>query len=324
MQVSKRPTLSLMATVVLAWMTTGCNELPKAVSASTSDDTVDLGLSDPTYYVTLGNEYRSNHRTEEAIDAYRKAIMVDINSLEAYNNLGELYLEHRRLDEAISTYRRAVQLEPNDARAYVGLGNALAELKRSEEAIAAYRRSIQVNSEQSEGYEGLANILTEQNKLAEAVKNYKKALNLPEKPSDKAHAAALVGLGRALQGQQKLEDAIAMFRRAVQVSPKNVWAYVFLGRALVEKKQFAEATAIYQHALKLPNTKKVKVGTSHAMVHNGLGMMFQRQGKLKPAIAAYEQAVDLDLSYETAHKNLKGAKRLLASQPQPKNAPKRT
>jgi tetratricopeptide (TPR) repeat protein len=319
MQVSKYPTLFLMSAIALAGLTTGCNEVPGAVNASTPDDIVDLGLTDPAYYITLGNEFRSNQRTEEAISAYRKAILVDISSLDAYNSLGGIFLEQRRLEEAISVYRRAIQVDPRDARAYIGLGKTFAELKRVEEAIAAYRRAVQVNPEKPEAYEGLATLLTEQNKLDEAVKNYKKALHLPEKSSGKAHAAALIGLGRALQGQQKLEDAIAMFRRAIQVAPNNSWAYVFLGRALIEKKQFEEARSTYQQALKLPNIKRPRVGETHAMAYNGLGMLLQRQGKLKGAIAAYEHAVDLDLSYETAHRNLKGAKRLLANQPQPKH-----
>lgn len=314
MQVSKQSSLPLLAMLATAAVTSGCDQTPGAVSASTPEAIVDLGLSDPAYYITLGNEFRANQRPEQAIAAYRRATQVDFDNLEAYIHLAHVLTEQRRLDEAIAAYRRAIQVNGRDARAYVGLGKALAELKRTEEAIAAYRRAIQVSPEQPDAYTGLAELLSGENRLAEALNHYQKALNLSEKPSANTHTLALVGLGRALQAQNKLEDAIAMFRRAIQVSPSNTWAYIYLGRALTEKKQFNDANALYKHVLKLPNVKKTKLGTSHAMALNGLGMILQRQGKLSPAIAVYEQAVELDLSYETAHKNLKGAKRLLARQ----------
>lgn len=337
MRVSNRHTLPVVLTLAVGVITVGCDEAPDAVSAYTPEDTYDLGLTDPTYYINLGKELRSSHKPDAAIGAYRKAIQIDFNSAEAYHELGDLLSEQRRPEEAIAAYRRAIQVNSRDADAFSGLGNALSDQKRPEEAIAAYRRAIQVNPKNAAAYAGLGNVLMEQRKVSDAIETYQKALTLAEdlgsnsdNTSDKdltnsvsPHTLALVGLGRALQAQQRLNDAIALYRRAIRLSPDYALTYVFLGHALTEQKQFNEANNNYREALTRPNLKKLRLGDSHALAHNGLGMVLQRQGKLQAAIQEYEQAVSIDLSYETGHKNLKGAKQWLMKQAQQKTEPSR-
>ncbi|NDJ19500.1 tetratricopeptide repeat protein [Myxacorys almedinensis] len=313
-----RHTLPVILTLAVGVTTAGCDQPPDQVSASPVDDRYDVGLTDPAYYINLGKELRSSNKPNDAIAAYRRAIQIDLGSAEAYHELGNVLSGQRRSEEAIAAYRRAIQINPQDATAYDGLGNALSEQKRTEEAIAAYRRAIQVEPQDATAYAGLGNALMEQRRITDAIAVYQQALTLSKQPEHgvNAHTLALVGLGRALQAENQLDNAIAMYRRAIQISPTYTWTYIYLGYALTEQQQFQEANRNYQHVLKLPNVKKPKLGDSHALAHNGLGMVLQRQGKLQPAIQQYEQAVSLDLSYETGHKNLKGAKRLFTSQAQ--------
>lgn len=49
-----------------------------------------------------------------------------------------------KLDQAIGTYHRAIAVQPQFPEAYNNLGNALREAGRSEEAIAAYTTCIQL------------------------------------------------------------------------------------------------------------------------------------------------------------------------------------
>lgn len=316
MQLPKRPLFPLVLTLAAAAVTTGCDQSYDAVNASTPTRTLDLGLDDPAYYVSLGHELRISKRYEDAIAAYRRAIQLDLDSAEAYDGLGNVLAEQRRMEEAIAAYRRSIQVDPKNANAYSGLGNALAQQKRLEEAIAAYRRAIKADPDQMLAYTGLGNVLTEQKKYSEAIATYEKALNAPEK-TETAHTLALVGLGRALQAQGNRDDAIALYQKATEISPDYAWTYIYLGHALAAQNRFDEANASYQQVLKLPIDRKRRVGNSHAIAHNGLGTVLQRQGKMKAAIGQFEQAVQLDLSYELAHNNLKRAKQLLAEQSKP-------
>ncbi len=130
-----------------------------------------------------------------------------------------------------------------------------------------------------------------------------------------------MGLGRSLHGQGDAEDAIAPYRKAIKLNPGYAVAYIYLGDALSDQKRLNEASFTYQKALNLPNVKKPKFIGSHALAHNGLGLVLQRQGKMQPAIQHY-QALQSDLTCEVAGNNLKRARQLLAKQSPKVNQPK--
>ena len=68
--------------------------------------------------------------------------------------------------------------------------------------------------------------MTGQGKLDEAVACYRRALEL--KPD---YAAAHNNLGNALQAQGKLDEAVACYRRAVELKPDYAEAHCNLGNA---------------------------------------------------------------------------------------------
>ena len=116
---------------------------------------------------------------------------------------------------------------------------------------------------------------------------------------------------------------IVPYRKAIKLNPGYAVAYVYLGAALSDQKRLDEASFTYQRALDLPNVKKPKFISSHALAHNGLGLVLQRQGKMQPAIQHYQQALQSDLTCEVAGDNLKRARQLLAKQlPSPNSQPK--
>ncbi|PSB19081.1 tetratricopeptide repeat protein [Phormidesmis priestleyi ULC007] len=318
--------LALASTVLI----TGCDDASEIV-ASSSTKSLDLELNDPTYYVNLGTELRASQKLEAAIAAYRKAIQIDFRNVQAYQGLGSTLYDQGRLEEAIATYGRAVQISVDNAEAYCGLGNALLEQKRPEEAIAAYHRAIQINPTLTHAYSGLGNALRELKKFSAAINAYQKALSLPEVKGTtaSAHTIAYVGLGRSLHKQGKSEEAIALYRKAISLDSRYAVTYLYLGDTLFNQKRLEEASRTYRKALNLPNLKKPKLISSHALAHNGLGLVLQRQGKTHLAIGEYQQALKLDLSCEVAGENLRRAKRLLAKQPpklkpQPKQKSKQT
>lgn len=311
-----RITIPVTLTLASAVLITSCNDASETV-ASPSTKNLDLELNDPTYYINLGTELRASRKVEDAIAAYRRAIQIDFRNTQAYQELGRTLYDQGRLEEAIAIYGRAVQISSNNAEAYCGLGNALLEQKRPEEAIAAYRRAIQVNSALTPAYSGLGNALRELKKSSDAINAYQKALSLPEfkGTTASAHTIAYVGLGRSLHKQGKSEDAIALYQKAISLNSKYAVTYLYLGDTLFNQKRLEEASRTYQKVLNLPNLKKPKLVSSHALAHNGLGLVLQRQGKTQLAIGEYQQALQLDLSCEVAGENLKRAKRLLAKQP---------
>ena len=133
--------------------------------------------------------------------------------------------------------------------------------------------------------------LKDQGKLDEAVACYRRALEL--KPD---YAEAHNNLGIALKDQGKLDEAVACYRRALELKPDYAEAHNNLGIALKDQGKLDEAVACYRRALELK--------PDFAEAHNNLGVALKDQGKLDEAVACYRRALELKPDYAEAHNNL--------------------
>jgi superkiller protein 3 len=108
-------------------------------------------------------------------------------------------------------------------------------------------------------------------------------------------------LGASLLQQGKLEEAIAEFRKAVELDPKYVAAHLNLAYAYDRKGQGEEAIAQYRRLIELDPG-------SH-FAHNNMGVLYDKKGLYTEAIREFEQVLQIDPSNETALKNLENARR---------------
>ena len=96
--------------------------------------------------------------------------------------------------------------------------------------------------------------------------------------------------------QGKLDEAVACYRRALELKPDYAEAHNNLGNALKDQGKLDEAIACYRRALELK--------PDYAEAHNNLGNAFKDQGKLDEAVACYRRALELKPDYAEAHNNL--------------------
>ena len=132
--------------------------------------------------------------------------------------------------------------------------------------------------------------LRDQGKLDEAVACYRRALEL--KPD---YAEAHNNLGTAFKDQGKLDEAVACYRRALELKPDFAEAHNNLGIALKDQGKLDEAVACYRRALELK--------PDYAEAHNNLGNALKDQGKLDEAVACYRRALELKPDFAEAHGN---------------------
>ena len=92
----------------------------------------------------------------------------------------------------------------------------------------------------------MGNLLLKQGKLDEAIARYRKALDI--KPD---YADALNNLGTALSAKENLEEAIVQFRKALEITPDSAVACYNLASALARNGNLQEAIAQYRKALEI-------------------------------------------------------------------------
>jgi len=103
----------------------------------------------------LGIALKQAGKLDESITAYRRALELKPDCLEARNNLGNALWERGQLDEAVAAFHRALELQPDVPETLNNLGNVLRERGQIEEAIAAYRRALQARPDSSSFHSNL-------------------------------------------------------------------------------------------------------------------------------------------------------------------------
>ena len=96
--------------------------------------------------------------------------------------------------------------------------------------------------------------------------------------------------------KQEWEDAIAAFRRCLELQPDHLPARYNLGVALHHADQDEAAIAQLRQV--------IAAEASHAEAHNWLGCILDRRRQANEAIACYEQAIRIRPDFALAHHNL--------------------
>lgn len=214
---------------------------------------------------SLGKVHLALGNRWKAAAQFRASIQLDPAFPEPYKSLGDLFVSNpRRLfDQAIEAYQKAVELRPYYAEAYVGLGDARAAKGDTDGAVAQYKKALAHNPANPRVHLSLGKIYyAEKGLYYEAVASYKKAIEL-----DPQFVDAMMGLGEVYEEKGLYREAIGEYQGVVELDPKHTGALYNL--ALVfEKVDPKEAIVHWERyigiASQLPSEKDwVDVARQH-------------------------------------------------------------
>ena len=103
-----------------------------------------------------GNRYHAEKKFDEAIENYTKAIKLNGNFKEAYNNRGVSYVDTGDYFSAIKDYEKVMEINSNDTDAYNNRGIAYIKQKKYSLAIADFNKIIELDSNFVKAYYNLA------------------------------------------------------------------------------------------------------------------------------------------------------------------------
>jgi tetratricopeptide (TPR) repeat protein len=117
-------------------------------------------------------------RWNDAIDAYRRVVVIDPTYAAAWNNLGLLLHRMGQYDEARTAYDTAVAQDPECAEAAYNLGSLAEDCGDAEIAIVHYRRALEVSADYADAHFNLAAALARTGRNAEAIRHWQRYLEL--------------------------------------------------------------------------------------------------------------------------------------------------
>jgi tetratricopeptide (TPR) repeat protein len=192
-------------------------------------------------YANLGRILREQGQLEQAVDLLRRAVTLDPGSAEFQNQLGSLYSALDRPALAAAHFRRATEIKPDFAIAHSNLGMALSDMNRWDDAIAAYQQAAALDPDDASIQVNLAFARDDPGGIAEAEAQCRRLIaTLPSSPE--AHNA----LGLTLQKQNRLEESLASYLKAIALRPDFVPAVINASLALLLLGRYDEAWPKYE------------------------------------------------------------------------------
>jgi serine/threonine protein kinase/tetratricopeptide (TPR) repeat protein len=193
--------------------------------------------------------------------AYREAIRCKPNFAEAHNLLGVLLMNTKRLDEALTQFTEAAQLNPNLPQPRFFLGLTLLRKNQLEESIPAFREALRCDPDSPQFKAGLGEALQ---KLAW------KLLASPNRP------------------ESDVRRALELASQAVQLKPRESWAWRTLGVAQYRAGNAAEAIlSLRQSIAFLPDRVELQFDSGSTFF---LAMAYWQIGNQNEARKWYDHA----------------------------------
>jgi len=208
----------------------------------------------------LGVALAQAGNTEKAVHHFNSALEIKPDHIDAQFNLAKALAQQGKVSEAVEHYNKVLALNPEHADAYNELGLLLAGHGRLDEAVALYRRGLESNPEDVPLRSNLGVALIGQGKFDEAVTEFQVAVqHRPDSAMHKNLAVALVFNG-------EFEQAIKHYTESIRLEPANAHTHYLLGNALRAQGRAAEAIAEYRKTLELdPQHERAKTALEQVL-----------------------------------------------------------
>jgi tetratricopeptide (TPR) repeat protein len=265
----------------------------------------------------LGIIYREQNKTTEAVAAYKQmASMGGDYARDGYQGEVDAYRDAHQWKDATAVATDAARTLPKDHLVQLMYAQQLADMGQVDEGLALAKAQLTGGADDRDVQEDLAQLFIRLKRFKEASAQLDQADVLATKPEEKVYALFLRG---ELYDRQKMYDqAEAQFRKALVIDPQNAGVLNYLGYMLADQGQkLPEALKMIRQAVDLEpqngayldslgwvyfksgqypeaeeNLRKANERIStDPTVHDHLGEVYEKTGKLKMAVMQWERSM---------------------------------
>jgi tetratricopeptide (TPR) repeat protein len=229
-------------------------------------------------YAALGYTYEQQKQYKEAVDAYRHAIELDRDNLDAIRGLAQNLLNDGQTDAALEQYKIIADANPEDAQTYLKIAEIYRRNGKFDLALDNLKKAESMVQDSIEVPYNIAAVYQAQGRYDEAAKVLQDLLDKTEKkdnsysPGEKNNRAVfLERLGTIYRDQQNYTLAADTFRKMLPLGDDNAArGYQQIIDTYREAKQWPQATAVAKEAAqKLPNNRDLKMVYAAQLADSG-------------------------------------------------------
>lgn len=249
-----------------------------------------------TLYVILGDMYKKAGKLEEAINEYKMALWIDCLNHGAYAGIVQTYEELGDYESAIMYYKKYIKVHPHNAVLHSNLANLYFMKGDTDNAVEHYQSAISINPK-ADWTSIVAQTLgfIQQNVIKNtncAIANYQLANVLTPKEID-----VYISLGSAFYDNEDYENALIIYRRALELEPGNSRIHCNLGYLYWGMGDIDEAIKEYKLS--------IKYDPNYDIAHNNLGVIYLDDlVQIQNAIDCFMCAIECNPNYALAYYNV--------------------
>src|ERR1700733_28051 len=219
-------------------------------------------------YAALGAAYEQRKDFKAAIDAYKHAIVLDRDNLDAIRGLAENYLNDGQLEMALEQYKVIADSNPEDAQTYVRMAEIYRRQAKYDLALEDLKRADTLVPDTMDVPYSMAAVYQAQGRYDEAIQLLQGLLKKTEKSetgssqADRNNRAIFIErLGMVYREQQNYSAAVDTFRKMLTLGDENARSgYQEVIDTYREAKQWPQATAVAKEAVqKMPDDRDLRM-----------------------------------------------------------------
>ena len=219
-------------------------------------------------YAALGATYEQRKDFKNAIDAFKHAIQLDRDNLDAIRGLAENLLSDGQIDAALDQYKVIADANPEDAQTYLRISEIYRRQGKYDQALESLKKAEVMVPDALEVPYNVAVVYEAQARYDEAVKILQDLLKKTEKAdntysqADRNNRAIFIErLGMVYRDQENYPAAVETFRKMIPLGDENArTGYQDVIDTYRESKQWPEATATAKEAVqKLPDDRELRM-----------------------------------------------------------------
>jgi tetratricopeptide (TPR) repeat protein len=254
------------------------NEEGNAAKAAETLASVPEGTRSAKLYAVLGETYNQQKDYKKAIDAFRHAIAIDRDNLDAIRGLADSLQNDGQTDRALEQYKIIADANPEDARTYIRIAEIYRKQGKLDLALQNLKKAGSMVQDSDQVAYDTASIYQAQGRYDDAVQELQALLKRTEKADNKYsqedrdnRAIFLERLGTIYRDNNNQPQAIETFQRMLALGDDGAKrGYQQIIDTYREAKQWQKATDAAKSATeKLPKDRDLKMVYAGQLADSG-------------------------------------------------------
>jgi tetratricopeptide (TPR) repeat protein len=200
----------------------------------------------PRVIRTLAEAKAKAGKFEEAVGLYERALSVDSEFWECYNDLGVLLGNHGEMERAKVLFEKAAVLASRSSEPLVNLGAYFKKKGNIEEAENYFKKSISVQPENPGPYLQLSGLFADLGRYEQAIECMESFIR-----ADNSNHEIFFSLGKIQLRNGNLKGARTALERSVSLNPIYAPSHDLLGIVLEQEGEILQARASFERAISI-------------------------------------------------------------------------